>query len=242
MQGIKTKQDLLKQVDELKIKLAEAEETLDAIRSGAVDAIVATGPEGDQVFTLKGADHSYRELVETMNEGAVTIAPDQTIMYCNGKFAQIINSTCSKITGKTIDKFIYRDDRPVFYNIITKGVVENKSVEIRLVASDGKIVPVLLSFNPFSIEHPDTWLIFTDLTELKLAQCQLKEMNDHLEELVVERTEELKESQKIYKELVTNARSIIIKLDNEGRFTFLNEYGEDFFGFTKNELLVKKKV
>ena len=40
----------------LKDRLTEAEDTLNAIRSGAVDALVVRTPRGEQLFTLKGAD------------------------------------------------------------------------------------------------------------------------------------------------------------------------------------------
>ncbi|HWE29763.1 MAG TPA: hypothetical protein VHB97_17255, partial [Polyangia bacterium] len=40
-------------VDTLRERLREAEETLDAIRSGQVDALVVQGAAGDQVFTLR---------------------------------------------------------------------------------------------------------------------------------------------------------------------------------------------
>ena len=68
--------------------LQEAEETLDAIRSGEVDALVVAGPEGERVFTLRGAEHPYRVMVESMNEGAISLALDGTILYCNGAFAR----------------------------------------------------------------------------------------------------------------------------------------------------------
>src|SRR5579863_199726 len=40
---------------ELAARLQEAEEILQAIRSGEVDAIVVNGPGGEKVFTLQGA-------------------------------------------------------------------------------------------------------------------------------------------------------------------------------------------
>ncbi len=44
-----------------------------AIRAGEVDALVVSGAEGEQLYTLQGADHSYRILLETMEEGAATL-------------------------------------------------------------------------------------------------------------------------------------------------------------------------
>jgi hypothetical protein len=65
---IKTEEELLLHVEDLAIRLDEAEETLRAIRKGEVDAVVVSGPEGEQVYTLKGASQPYRIFVESMNE------------------------------------------------------------------------------------------------------------------------------------------------------------------------------
>jgi PAS domain S-box-containing protein len=55
---------------------------------------------------------------------------------------------------------------------------------------------------------------------------------------LLRRTEkELLASRKSYMELVTNARSIIIKMDTSGRCTFINEFALDFFGFSPEEML-----
>jgi len=50
--------------EELLLRLEEAEETLRAIRSGEVDALVVSGAQGDQVFTLKDATLPYQVLIE----------------------------------------------------------------------------------------------------------------------------------------------------------------------------------
>src|SRR5664280_2951733 len=60
---------------------------------------------------------------------------------------------------------------------------------------------------------------------------------------LLRRTErELLESRESYKELVTNARTIIVKLDAEGKFTFVNEFAQNFFGFSREELLGKQAI
>src|SRR6476619_7434176 len=82
---------------ELETKLAEAVETLEAIRSGAVDALVVHAPQGEQIFTLKGADQVYRTLVEAMNEGAVSLGPDHTVLFCNSRFAELMEIPLERI-------------------------------------------------------------------------------------------------------------------------------------------------
>jgi hypothetical protein len=54
---------------------------LDAIRTGAVDGIVRSTPEGEQVFVLKGSDQPYRNLIEEMNEGALLISSPGVMLY-----------------------------------------------------------------------------------------------------------------------------------------------------------------
>ena len=62
----------------LRARIAELEETLRAIRSGEVDALLVSGVQGEQVFTLQGAEHPYRLLVEKIDEGAATLSDDGT--------------------------------------------------------------------------------------------------------------------------------------------------------------------
>jgi PAS domain-containing protein len=72
--------------------LDESRELLRAISNGEVDALVLSGSEGEQVFTLEGADRTYRVLIEAMNDGAVTMTSDGTILYCNQRFAEMVRS------------------------------------------------------------------------------------------------------------------------------------------------------
>src|SRR5512142_1168815 len=93
-------------ISELQSRLAEAEETLQAIRTGQVDALVVSGPEGDQIFALEGADHAYRILVEEMQEGTVTLDPDGLILYANRQFAAMMKTPVESIVGCNIQHFL----------------------------------------------------------------------------------------------------------------------------------------
>src|SRR5512141_3321081 len=93
------REEILAENEELRLRLEEAEETLRAIGSGEVDAFVVSGPDGEQVFTLKGAEQPYRVLVETMNEGAANLAADGTILYCNNRLAAMLQTPLEKLLG-----------------------------------------------------------------------------------------------------------------------------------------------
>src|SRR6185369_9789090 len=82
--------DLQAENENLRLRLEGAEETLRAIGNGEVgevDVFLVSGANGDRVFTLNGAEQPYRVLVETMNEGAVTLAADGVVLYCNNRLA-----------------------------------------------------------------------------------------------------------------------------------------------------------
>src|SRR5215212_10773232 len=99
------------ELEHLRTRLREAEETLAAIRNGEVDSLIVTGPDGDHVFSLKGAEQPYRVFVEQMLEGAVTLTPDGTILYCNRRFAEMMKTRLEKVIGAQIQSFVQSGDR-----------------------------------------------------------------------------------------------------------------------------------
>ena len=78
------------EVEDLRARLREAEEALEVIRAGEVDAVIVGGPLGQQIYTITNADPPYRLLVEQMKEGAVTLSNDGLVLYCNGAFAALL--------------------------------------------------------------------------------------------------------------------------------------------------------
>src|SRR6185437_7335782 len=104
----------------LEARLREAEETLDAIRNGEVDAVVVGGPEGQKVYTLENADRPYRVLVEQMQEGAVTFSDDGIELYCNQRFASIVEAQREKIIGQSIETFFGPDERAALHALMRR--------------------------------------------------------------------------------------------------------------------------
>jgi PAS domain S-box-containing protein len=152
----------------LEERLREAEETINAIRSGDVDALVVQGPTGDQVFTLKGADHRYRQLVETMNEGALMLGRDQTIVYANARFATMVRVPLEKLIGSQVHGYICEDSQDLFDAVMQNRGGSAPKAEVELLTSDGASVPVYLSATEsWDEDHQLTCVIATDLSEQK---------------------------------------------------------------------------
>ncbi|MGB6564157.1 MAG: PAS domain-containing protein [Candidatus Binataceae bacterium] len=64
------------------------------------------GNSEPKVFTLEDAEHPYRVLVESMNEGAISLSLDGTILYCNAAFARLIGCPLDQIMGRDLVEYI----------------------------------------------------------------------------------------------------------------------------------------
>src|SRR5690242_13376234 len=142
--------NLLEQNRELRNRLEEAEETLRAIRNGEVDALVVSGRDGDNVYTLKGADEAYRIIVQDMAEGALTLTTDGLILFSNDQFASLVGLPLEKVIGSRIQRFLLREDAMLFSSALNAH--KRTQVEVRLVGAAGQIIPTYLSINTLVLE------------------------------------------------------------------------------------------
>lgn len=159
------------ELEELRQRLQEAEETLEAIRSGEVDALVVSGPSGEKVFTLEGAEHPYRVLVESMNEGAISLSLDGTILYCNAAFARLIGCPLDQIMGRDLVEFVPVEEREMLERLIGRGHLDAVRAELTILEAPGRGLPTQVSLNPINLEEgPSIAVIVTDLSERKRHQ------------------------------------------------------------------------
>ena len=160
---------------ELRARLQEAEDTLAAIRSGGVDAIVVDGPEGEKVFSLAGAERPYRLMIERMNQGAAMLRDDGTIIFCNAALAAMLGSTPEGVTGSDIRAHVPLDMCEKLEPVLEEGGRSGSRQELRLRSSGGAEVPALLAVSNLGPESSATLcLLATDLTEQRRREEQLE--------------------------------------------------------------------
>jgi len=177
---VKAPEALIDRIKELEHQLEEAKDTIEAIRTGQIDALVVNNGTDHTLYTLKSADHSYRLFIEQMAEGAVTLNTSGLILHCNSKFATMVKRPLAKVIGHTFIEFVANDSKPDFQNTFINGWTEDIKNEIFL-SSAGKDMPVKLSVNALLIDQqPSLNIIVTDLTIQKEAERELRYKNEQL--------------------------------------------------------------
>ena len=158
------------EVEYLRRQLEEANQTLDAIRDGEVDAIVVKQGDGNQVFTLEGAERPYRLFVEEMQLGALTLGQDGVVLYCNRSFAQMVGSEPTRVVGTRFDQFLSKVGGPAWLTLLAMGEDARAAGEIEVLRADG-IVPAYATVNPIqSLRGTLLAVVVADLTEQRHSE------------------------------------------------------------------------
>ncbi len=182
--GEKTRNDLLREIDDLKWRLHEARENLDAIRQGEIDAIVVSGAQGEQVFTLKEAGRPYRIIIEEMSEGTVTVSEEGVILYCNRQLASMLGTPLQRLMGTSLCDYVSPSSRARLTGLISEDRSRPEKAEIVFRRAGGEETHTLVSFSPLRIEDVPAFLgVVTDVSSEKKAQERVKETNELLERM-----------------------------------------------------------
>ncbi|MDR4462632.1 MAG: PAS domain S-box protein [Nitrospira sp.] len=214
----KSYEDLVKENEELRAQLEEAQEVLTAIRTGQVDALVVDGPKGEQVYSLTGVDHPYRIFVEHMNEGAVTIDADGMIVYANRLFADLIGLSLEQAVGAELQRFVSPTDLLLWDELIREANGEASRGELSLLSASGESIPVLLSFCHLPIEPGSFYCcIVSDLRGQRLH-------------------EQLTQSEERFRTMAQAVPSFLFEADAEGSNIWTSESWCRFTGQTPDQV------
>ena len=161
----------------LRVRVAETDETLRAIRNGEVDAVMGSGKQGDRVFTLQGAEHAYRMLIESMNEGALTLTIGKMILYANRCFARMVKCPLEQVTGGSFRRFFSATDRVALRSLMKQAVKSGSKIQLSLQAADGSQMPVQISIRRLAKDAFNRVLVgmvVTDMTEIRRSEEMLR--------------------------------------------------------------------
>jgi len=206
------------QQSKLLARLKAAEETLRAIQSGEVDALMVSGRRGEQVVSLKGGEPAYRMLVEAMSEGAATLSRTGDLLYCNRRFAELVRWPQERMIGIAVHSLVAKTERDRFEALLAKAHKAAAKGEFNLRCRDGSLVPVHLSLNRFpGYKGYAMGMVITDLSEQKRR---------HVEETRLQLAA-----------IVESSQDAIIGKSLDAKIVSWNTGAERIYGYTADEAI-----
>lgn len=187
---------------ELRRRLAEAEETLRAIREGEVDALVVRGAEQDEVFAL-GSQDGYRTFMEAMDIGAAAIDGDGKLIYANSALCSLLGRSAKDLQNEGIFAALGDDAARQVRQLIHEAETNRRSRQLALPCAGGfchvevSVAPLSLGFG-----HGHA-LTFTDVTE------RIEAAAAH-------------ESERIGRAIMASSNEAVVVCNRDGKITHAN--------------------
>ncbi len=144
------------------------------------------------------SEKRYRTVVENANEG-IAVIQDGYFKFINPKALEILVYPEEEVMATPFIEFTHPDDRETLIDRARRrldGEVLTGDFVSRIIDKDGNIRWVERKTETIQWEEKQAILtIATDITERRQADEKLKEYSEHLEEMVEERTQELRDTQ-----------------------------------------------
>lgn len=205
MEEIQHTDELLKVIAELKAQLYEANNIIDAIKEGAVDALIVNKDGVPNVYSLETADYTYRLLIEKMGEGALSVSEEGLILYCNDYFSKLLKIPAMELVGSFFSAHVQApgDFEELKHNLLRNGISKGEL----LLKTGESTLPVYISLTNLNPTVAAIGMVVTDLSQkkrhdealaryqrqLELKVHELNQTNANLEQFIHVVSHDLKE-------------------------------------------------
>jgi PAS domain S-box-containing protein len=174
-QPLDPQQSIEAEIGQLRQRLDEIEDMARAISGGEVDAfVVGTGERDKRVLLLAGAYQRYRQLVERMAQGALTVSDEGAILYANHRFAAMLGVPMAQIFSTPLQSFVSVADRERLSDFLATSA-RNSRIELDFNRRDGLVVPVRLSLASFADGYAS--ILATELQDQEWARVAERSLN-----------------------------------------------------------------
>jgi PAS domain S-box-containing protein len=209
----------------LRQQLQEAEELQHAITHGQVDAFVV-GPSEDtkRVLMLSGAYARYRQLVEDMHQGAVTVSRGGEIMFANHAFAELLGLRPIDLFRLPLHQYVAAADRPALDALLAPRAGQ-PDIKASLLPSHGEGCRVRISL--VSANDDFTTLLVTEVSpEEETANATVEAIRTgSVDALVVggDQVVMLDSAQRFYQAAVERMQQGVIIVGARGEIAYANQ-------------------
>lgn len=204
--------DQKNELEALRAKVRELEETLEAIHAGEVDAIIVSKDDTRRVYTLDGADHPYRALVENIQEGALTLSHTGMILYTNTRFAEMVQLPTATVFGSSLFDHICPEHRTEVGQALHDIGRKASRIHIRIRQGSGTL-PALISMSPLSSDED---------TKISVIVTDRKDDEDCI---------------RLQARMLDAVGDAVITVDTRNRIIFWNEAATTIYGSRSEEVM-----
>lgn len=195
---------------------------------------------------LRESEEMLRVMTESANDAIVMIDEMGLVSFWNCAAEAMFGYSAHEIMGKNCHYILapkhyqsaYEKAFPAFKES-GQGSVIGKTVELEASRKDGSIFPIELSIA--SLKLRGKWNavgIVRDITTRKKAEQELETYHFELENMVEERTSQLKESENKYRQMLDSANDAVVLCDGESsKIIYANNAASRLFGRSIKELL-----
>ncbi|MGB9937946.1 MAG: PAS domain S-box protein [Methanobacterium sp.] len=177
----------------------------------------------EDITKQKNAEEKYRQIVETANEGILSINADEIITFINKKMTDLLGYKAEEMIGKPIKTFISKNrlsNHDEHMKNRRKGISER--YEQILIHKNGKEIFTLISSTALmngNGKYNGSFAMFTDITERKKAEKLLKSAN-------------------IYNRgLIESNLDPLVTIGPDGKITDVNSSTEAITGYSRDQLI-----
>jgi diguanylate cyclase (GGDEF)-like protein/PAS domain S-box-containing protein len=259
--------DELRLLDERQSLYQEARE--DMVFAGAGIAVLLTAMLGATYVLLRrqlrARENARQALAASEENLSITLHAigDGVLVTDAQGCVTRINPVAEQLTGWSQDQALGRPITEVFnivheetrapaevpvQRVLDTGAVQGLANHTQLLARDGREYPIADSAAPIrnaAGEVIGVVLVFRDVSTERQAQRLTHQQNELLEQRVLERTEQLRESQDHLQRITSGVPALIAYIDTEQRYIYANRQycqrfatrGEDIIGRTVREVV-----
>jgi PAS domain S-box-containing protein len=144
---------------------------------------------------LLESEAKYRRIVDTASEGIWVLDPDSLTTFVNARMADMLGYACEEMIGHAITDFMFEQELQDHSTLMdNQSLVLAERYERRFRCKNGNTVWMHVSATPILDDEnkfQGSFAMFTDITQTKLAEMELRQYKDQLEATVQQRTAEL---------------------------------------------------